>query len=171
MEVSKQGWRACASDERRRFWRPPSKCNRTRQFWDASVTDSAKQHKTRMIDGQKPAEDLHAHRVRLRAVVDCRAALALHSNRPLRGPKPRISLADVVAAGSGDRRRGGPSALSMRKGACRLRVGPMSLYTYVPGRRVVELMIDHVYSEHACLTLNCRGSNVSNSGARNLANL
>ena len=69
---------------------------------------------------------------------------------PVRGPKPRISLADVVAAGVEIADTEGMAALSMRKVASRLRVGVMSLYTYVPGRsELVELMIDRVYGEHA----------------------
>jgi AcrR family transcriptional regulator len=69
---------------------------------------------------------------------------------PVRGPKPRISLADVVAAGAAIADTEGMAALSMRKVASRLGVGAMSLYTYVPGRsELVELMIDRVYGEHA----------------------
>ena len=69
---------------------------------------------------------------------------------PVRGPKPRISLADVVAAGVAIADTEGMAALSMRKVASRLGVGAMSLYTYVPGRsELVELMIDRVYGEHA----------------------
>jgi AcrR family transcriptional regulator len=68
---------------------------------------------------------------------------------PVRGPRPRISLADVVAAGVAIADAEGLEALSMRKVASRLRVGVMSLYTYVPGRsELVELMIDRVYAEH-----------------------
>jgi AcrR family transcriptional regulator len=69
---------------------------------------------------------------------------------PVRGPRPRISLADVVAAGVAIADTDGMAALSMRKVASRLGVGAMSLYTYVPGRsELVELMIDRVYGEHA----------------------
>jgi len=69
---------------------------------------------------------------------------------PVRGPKPRISLTDVVAAGVAIADTEGMAALSMRKVASRLGVGAMSLYTYVPGRsELVELMIDRVYGEHA----------------------
>jgi AcrR family transcriptional regulator len=69
---------------------------------------------------------------------------------PVRGPKPRISLGDVVAAGVAIADTEGMAALSMRKVANRLGVGAMSLYTYVPGRsELIELMIDHVYGEHA----------------------
>lgn len=68
---------------------------------------------------------------------------------PGRGPKPRLSLADVVAAGVAIADEEGLTALSMRKVASRLGVGAMSLYTYVPGRsELIELMIDRVYGEH-----------------------
>ena len=68
---------------------------------------------------------------------------------PVRGPKPRLSLADVVAAGVAIADAEGLAALSMRKVANHLGVGAMSLYTYVPGRsELVELMIDRVHGEH-----------------------
>ena len=68
----------------------------------------------------------------------------------VRGPKPRTSLAEVVAAGGAIADADGLAALSMRKVANRLGIGVMSIYTYVPGRsELVELMIDHVYAEHA----------------------
>jgi AcrR family transcriptional regulator len=68
---------------------------------------------------------------------------------PLRGPKPRLTLADVVTAGVAIADAEDLAALSMRKVASRLGVGAMSLYTYVPGRsELVELMINHVYGEH-----------------------
>jgi AcrR family transcriptional regulator len=68
---------------------------------------------------------------------------------PVRGPRPRISLTDVVAAGVAIADAEGLAALSMRKVASHLGVGVMSLYTYVPGRsELVELMIDRVYGEH-----------------------
>jgi AcrR family transcriptional regulator len=68
---------------------------------------------------------------------------------PGRGPKPRLSLPDVVAAGVAIADEEGLAALSMRKVASRLGVGAMSIYTYVPGRsELIELMIDRVYGEH-----------------------
>ena len=83
-----------------------------------------------------------------RRVVELLWALA--QPLPVRGPKPRIGLADVVAAGVAIADTEGLAALSMRKVANRLGVGAMSLYTYVPGRsELVELMIDRVYGEHA----------------------
>ncbi len=69
---------------------------------------------------------------------------------PVRGPKPRTSLAEVVTAGVSIADAEGLDALSMRKVAQRLEVGAMSIYTYVPGRsELIELMIDCVYAEHA----------------------
>ena len=68
----------------------------------------------------------------------------------IRGPKPRTSLAEVIAAGVAIADAEGLAALSIRKVASRLGIGAMSIYTYVPGRsELVELMIDHVYGEHA----------------------
>ncbi len=68
----------------------------------------------------------------------------------IRGPKPRTSLAEVIAAGVAIADAEGLAALSIRKVASRLGIGAMSIYTYVPGRsELVELMIDQVYGEHA----------------------
>ena len=86
-------------------------------------------------------------------------------------PKPRISLADVVAAGVAIADTDGMAALSMRKVASSLGVGAMSLYTYVPGRsELVELMIDRVYGEHASPIQSCRGKGRT-VGSRDLADL
>ena len=69
---------------------------------------------------------------------------------PSRGPRPRTSLVDVVAAGVGVADAEGLSAVSMRKVAQQVGIGAMSLYTYVPGRaELIELMIDRVYGEAA----------------------
>ena len=66
-----------------------------------------------------------------------------------RGPRPRTSLSEVVAAGVAVADAEGLDALSIRKVAARLGIGTMSVYTYVPGRsELIELMIDHVYGEH-----------------------
>ena len=68
---------------------------------------------------------------------------------PVRGPKPRTSLAEIVAAGISIADAEGLESLSMRKVAQQLGIGAMSVYTYVPGRsELIELMIDQVYSEH-----------------------
>jgi AcrR family transcriptional regulator len=69
---------------------------------------------------------------------------------PGRGPRPRITLAEIVEAGIAIVAAEGLDALSMRKVATSLSVGVMSLYTYVPGRsELVELMIDHAYADVA----------------------
>jgi AcrR family transcriptional regulator len=82
-----------------------------------------------------------------RRVVELLWAPKQHA--PVRGPKPRTSLPDVVATGVAIADAEGLTALSMRKVANRLGVGAMSLYTYVPGRsELVELMIDRVHGEH-----------------------
>ena len=68
---------------------------------------------------------------------------------PVRGPKPRTSLAEIVAAGISIGDAEGLESLSMRKVAQKLGIGAMSVYTYVPGRsELIELMINQVYSEH-----------------------
>ena len=72
-----------------------------------------------------------------------------HVSIPARGPKPRSSLADIVAAGVSIADAEGLGSLSMRKVAQHLGIGAMSIYTYVPGRsELIELMINEVYSEH-----------------------
>jgi len=65
-----------------------------------------------------------------------------------RGPKPKITLDEIVQAGIELADAEGLAALSMRKVAGRLGVGAMSLYTYLPGRsELVELMINRAYGE------------------------
>ena len=65
---------------------------------------------------------------------------------PTRGPKQRLTLDQVVAAGIAVAGRDGAGELSMRKVAQELGVGVMSLYTYVPGRdELFELMIDRAW--------------------------
>ena len=67
---------------------------------------------------------------------------------PARGPRPKITLDEVVGAGVAVADAEGLPALSMRKVATRLGVGAMSLYTYVPGRdELIELMVNRVYGE------------------------
>jgi AcrR family transcriptional regulator len=69
---------------------------------------------------------------------------------PVRGPKPRTSLAEIVAAGVSIADAEGLGSLSMRKVAQHLGIGAMSVYTYVPGRsELIELMINKVYAEHS----------------------
>ncbi|OLT52106.1 hypothetical protein BJF88_14435 [Cellulosimicrobium sp. CUA-896] len=65
-----------------------------------------------------------------------------------RGRKARLTLDDVVRAGTAVAQEGGLDALSMRRVATELGVGAMSLYTYVPGRtELVDLMVDRAYAE------------------------
>lgn len=65
-----------------------------------------------------------------------------------RGRKPRLTLDDVVAAGTRLADRDGLDGLSMRKVAGALDVGAMSLYTYVPGRtELLDQMIDRAFGE------------------------
>jgi AcrR family transcriptional regulator len=66
---------------------------------------------------------------------------------PSRGPKQRLTLDQVVQAAMAVADEQGVDKLSMRNVAAHLGVGPMSLYTYVPGRdELFELMIDRAWS-------------------------
>jgi AcrR family transcriptional regulator len=108
------------------------------------VTEPATQHGRSRDD----RVDTHPGTPEGRRVVDLLWAPA--QQPPIRGPKPRTSLAEVIAAGVAIADAEGLAALSIRKVASRLGIGAMSIYTYVPGRsELVELMIDHVYEEHA----------------------
>lgn len=62
-----------------------------------------------------------------------------------RGPKQQVSLDAVLDAAIELADAEGLAALSMRRLAQRVGLGAMSLYTYVPGRdELVVLMVDHV---------------------------
>lgn len=62
---------------------------------------------------------------------------------PARGPRPKVTLEQIVRAGIDLADAEGLDALSMRRVAERLGVGTMSLYTYVPGRtELLHLMYD-----------------------------
>lgn len=62
-----------------------------------------------------------------------------------RGPKPKLSLDQIVQAGITLADSAGLEALSMRKLAQRLGVGAMSLYRYVPSKtELLNLMVDAV---------------------------
>jgi AcrR family transcriptional regulator len=70
--------------------------------------------------------------------------------RPTRGPRPGLSVDQVVAAAIELADADGLAALSMRRVADRLGVGTMSLYTYVPGKaELLDLMLDMVLAEEA----------------------
>jgi len=62
------------------------------------------------------------------------------------GPKPGLTLSQVVAAAVELADQEGLAALSMRRVAAALEVSPMSLYRYIPGKsELLDLMLDHVY--------------------------
>ena len=62
-----------------------------------------------------------------------------------RGPKQKVSLDSVLDAAIAIAGAAGLAALSMRGLAQTLGLGAMTLYTYVPGRdELVVLMVDHV---------------------------
>lgn len=67
-----------------------------------------------------------------------------------RGPKQRLSTAEVVDAAIALADAAGIAALSMRKVAEAVGVSPMSLYTYVPSKaELVDLMFDRVLADTA----------------------
>lgn len=62
---------------------------------------------------------------------------------PEKGPKPKLTLEQIVAAGIELADNEGVEALSMRKLAQQLDVGTMSLYRYVPSKDdLLNLMLD-----------------------------
>ncbi len=67
---------------------------------------------------------------------------------PSRGPKARLTLAEIVEAAVKLADEEGTEALSMRQLARQLGAGTMSLYTYISSKaELLELMVDHVYLE------------------------
>ncbi|HXA38879.1 MAG TPA: TetR/AcrR family transcriptional regulator [Phenylobacterium sp.] len=65
-----------------------------------------------------------------------------------RGPKPRHSVDEIVAAAIQLADAEGLGAISMRRLAETLGISPMSLYTYVPSKaELVDLMLDRVAGE------------------------
>lgn len=67
-----------------------------------------------------------------------------------RGPKGRVTVAEVVDVAVQLADREGLGVLSMRRIAAELGIGTMSLYTYVPGKaELLDLMLDAVYGEQA----------------------
>ncbi|MGH3426003.1 MAG: TetR/AcrR family transcriptional regulator [Mycobacteriales bacterium] len=69
-------------------------------------------------------------------------------DRLSRGPKPGLTLDQIVAAAVSLADREGLPALSMRAVAMGLGVGTMSLYRYVPSKgELLDLMLDHVYNK------------------------
>lgn len=67
---------------------------------------------------------------------------------PSRGPKPRITLDQIVEAAVRLADEQGQEALSMRRVAAELNASAMSLYTYVKSKdELLELMVDKVFGE------------------------
>lgn len=66
-----------------------------------------------------------------------------------RGPKPGITLEQIVLTAISIADQQGLAQVSMRKIAEQLQVGTMSLYTYVPSKaELFDLMLDRTYAEH-----------------------
>jgi AcrR family transcriptional regulator len=67
---------------------------------------------------------------------------------PRRGPRPGLSVEKIVRSAIAIADRDGLDAVTMRRLAESLGVGPMALYTYVPGKaELLDLMLDAVYRE------------------------
>ena len=67
---------------------------------------------------------------------------------PRRGPRPRLTVDQIVDAGIVLADQNGLDGLSMRRVAERLNVGAMSLYRYVPGKaELLDLMVDRVLGQ------------------------
>ncbi|TPQ19256.1 TetR/AcrR family transcriptional regulator [Streptomyces sporangiiformans] len=65
--------------------------------------------------------------------------------RPSRGPKPGLTLDQIVEAGVRIADAEGLEAVSMRRLSTELGTGTMSLYRYVPGKgELLDLMLDRV---------------------------
>jgi AcrR family transcriptional regulator len=68
--------------------------------------------------------------------------------RPTRGPKPGLSVGEIVQAAIEVADAEGLGSLSMRRVADRLGVSTMSLYTYVPSKaELLDVMLDAVMGE------------------------
>jgi AcrR family transcriptional regulator len=84
------------------------------------------------------------------AQADRLLALLWRSGEPprRRGPRPGLTVGDVVRGAIALADRDGLEAVSMRRLAEGLGVGPMAIYTYVPAKaELLELMLDAVYRE------------------------
>ena len=67
---------------------------------------------------------------------------------PRRGPRPALTVGEIVEAAIGIADRDGIEAVTMRRLAQSLGVGPMALYTYVPGKaELLDLMLDRAYAD------------------------
>jgi len=68
--------------------------------------------------------------------------------RSRRGPRPALSVEKIVRSAIAIADRDGLEAVTMRRLADSLGVGPMALYTYVPGKtELLDLMLDTVYGD------------------------
>jgi AcrR family transcriptional regulator len=70
--------------------------------------------------------------------------------RATRGPKPTLTVEQIVEAAIALADAEGIDNVSMRRVAERLGVGAMSLYRYVPSKaELLDLMLDTIHAEHA----------------------
>ncbi len=68
--------------------------------------------------------------------------------RPTRGPKPALTVTQVVSTAVRIADTEGLAAMSIRRVADELGVGAMTLYRYVPGKaELLDVMLDTVYGE------------------------
>jgi AcrR family transcriptional regulator len=74
------------------------------------------------------------------------------SERKGRGPKPALTVEQIVQAAVELADEEGLEAASMRRVADRLGVGAMSLYRYVPGKtELLDLMLDAVHADDSVM--------------------
>ncbi|MEU5884520.1 TetR/AcrR family transcriptional regulator [Spirillospora sp. NPDC047279] len=67
---------------------------------------------------------------------------------PRRGPKPRLTVEEIVRCAIRIADDEGLGALAMRRIGEELGVSSMSIYTYVPGKaELIDVMLDRVYGE------------------------
>ncbi|MFV2173246.1 TetR/AcrR family transcriptional regulator [Actinomadura sp. LOL_016] len=67
---------------------------------------------------------------------------------PRRGPKPKLTVEEIVRTAIAVADAEGLDALSMRRVADELGVAPMSIYTYVPSKaELIDVMFDRVLAE------------------------
>ena len=67
---------------------------------------------------------------------------------PRRGPKPKLTVEEIVRAAVAVADAEGLDALSMRRVADELGVAPMSIYTYVPSKaELIDVMFDRALAE------------------------
>ncbi|MQA95504.1 MAG: TetR family transcriptional regulator [Streptosporangiales bacterium] len=72
------------------------------------------------------------------------------AERPRKGPRPRTSVPEIVAAAVRAADGEGLEALSMRRVADDVGLSPMALYTYIPGKdELIQLMVDAVQGDAA----------------------